>query len=88
VDQNDFSQVTADGSVKNFSSIPFNLVGTIVNPPADFNIHEKPFLDDSKAFLMGQLYASFTPSSGANNLLGVIKFSERAWGAGYFADAN
>lgn len=82
------SQTTPDGKLHTYNSNPYNLVGTLVNSPADFNIHEKPFLDDSKSLMLGQLTASFTPSSGANNLLGLLKFSERAWGAGLFTNAN
>lgn len=87
VDVRDSSQLTPDGKPRPYSTL-YDLRNTLVNSNADFNIHIKPYLDDTKAFILGEVGASFTPSCGANNLLGVIKFTESAKGGGLFSDAN
>lgn len=87
VDVRDYSQLTPDGKPRTYST-PYDLRNTLVNSNADFNIHIKPYLDDTKAIIVGEVGASFTPSCGANNLLGVIKFTESAKGGGLFSDAN
>ncbi|MBY0552304.1 MAG: hypothetical protein K2W95_33805 [Candidatus Obscuribacterales bacterium] len=87
VDVRDSAQLTPDGEPRHFVT-GYDLRDTLVNSNADFNIHIKPYLDDTKAFIWGEVGAHFTPSSGANNLLGVIKFTESAKGGGLFSDAN
>lgn len=83
------SDPTPDGKTHPFVTAPFSLLGTLVNPAADFDIHEMPFLDSSGPTIFGVLSANFTPSSGANNLLGVVKFQETTFGAPVlFSNAN
>jgi hypothetical protein len=66
-----------DGKPRIYTSNKYDLVGTLVNSPADFNIHAIPFWDYPTPNLMaGFMTATFTPSSGADNLLGVVKFSD------------
>ena len=80
---------TPDGTAHEYGTIPFSLLGTLVNTPGDFNVHAIPFIDSSGPTLFDRLHASFTPSSGANNLLGVVKFSETTFGVPImFTNAN
>ncbi len=77
----------ADGKPKIFPGIPFNLVPTLINPHHDFNIHDEPFLDwslyppdpnfDKTSLALDSLTGTFTPASGAYNLLGTISFEEK-----------
>ncbi|MBX9687765.1 MAG: hypothetical protein K2X27_13750 [Candidatus Obscuribacterales bacterium] len=86
------SDPSPDGSPqKPIKTLPFCLLGSLVNTSADFNIHEVPFIDYEPQVptIFGYLSASFTPSSGANNLLGVVKFSETSLPAlQLFSNAN
>ncbi len=80
---------TPDGTAHEYGTIPFSLLGTLVNTPGDFNVHNIPFIDSSGPTIFDRLHASFTPSSGANNLLGVVKFSETSFGVPVmFSNAN
>lgn len=80
---------TPDGSPHDYGTIPFSVLGTLVNTPGDFNVHAIPFQESSGPTVFDRLQASFTPSSGANNLLGVVKFSETTVGAPImFMNAN
>lgn len=65
-----------DGRTRTAFTIPRDLLGTFVNTPADFDIHQLPFWDSTPSTLYGTLTASFTPSSGANNMLGLVKFTD------------
>ena len=88
VDVNDKTQLRADGKNHPFVSKPIPLVGTLVNTYGDFNIHECPFLECKDPALFGVFTATFIPSSGANNLLGELKFTETAAGLAVFSNAN
>lgn len=83
---------TPDGTAHKFVKGPFNLIPGLVNPQHEFDIHDALFLNWSNSnSAKDVLSATFTPASGAYNLLGEIKFQERTFNVGtppVFTDPN
>lgn len=66
-----------DGTPHSFAK-SFNIVGTIANPHYEFNIHDIPFEQVSAGNATETLTVTYTPASGAYNLLAVLKFKDLA----------
>lgn len=75
--------VNPDGTAHPFSKV-FSLLNTMVNPNYEFNIHDAAFTGNGSGVcsanpsIMETLTVTYTPSSGAYNLLGVIKLQDNA----------
>lgn len=64
-----------DGNPESFNSVPYPTLGTIINPA---NGLEHMYSDWTAPFSdTAQESAKWTPSSGFNNLLGVLEFQDR-----------
>ncbi len=66
-----------DGTPHSFSKT-FDLTGTVANPHYDFNIHDAAFTQVSPGTATETLTVTYTPASGAYNLLGVLKLQDLA----------
>lgn len=76
-----FTGQAPDGTARVRSFGPYNLVLDWVNPHHDGGIHDIMYREHPGGGIDGVDTASYTPSSGFNNMLGRVQFTNRASGA-------